>query len=381
MQTDAPEPLPEVEVNRENGTLILNLSGCWRSDCGIPAFSGTVGENPKEAGIVAISVRAESVAAWDSGLMTFLIGGVDYCRLWNIEFDHSALPEDLQNLLNLSQAVPKKEDAQKTTESRPFLARLGDASVRKLSEIGEMVSFVGECFVSVISLFRGQSPFRWKDFFVVLQEVGANALGIVTLISFLVGVIIAFLGAVVLMRFGAAYYVSYLVAYGILREMGAMMTGVIMAGRTGAAFAAEIGSMKVTEEIDALRTLGISPIDFIVLPRMLALFLMMPLLVIYADVVGLLSGGVVSYFMLDIGPNIFMKGMTEAVGLPDFYLGMIKGVIFGVIVAVTGCLRGMQCGSSADAVGLAATSAVVTGITMIILANAVIDWIAAVYGI
>jgi len=378
---DAQVQKPEVGVNREGGTLFLELSGCWRSECGLPGFNDAVNGIADRNGCDSLAIRTSKVTGWDSGLMTFIINALEYCRSENIEFDRSELLDDLRKLLDLSQAVPKKDDAQKSTGDGPFFERLGNASLRQLSEAGEMVSFVGECFVSVTSLLRGRSPFRWKDFFVVLQEVGANALVIVTLISFLVGLIIAFLGAVVLLRFGAAYYVSYLVAYGVMREMGSMMTGVIMAGRTGAAFAAQIGSMKVSEEIDALRTLGISPIDFIVLPRMLALFLMMPLLVVYADIIGMLGGGLVSYFMLDIGPNIFMKGMTEAVALPDFYLGMIKAVVFGVIVAVTGCLRGMQCGNSADAVGMAATSAVVTGITMIIFANALIDWIAAVYGI
>ncbi len=240
---------------------------------------------------------------------------------------------------------------------------------------------MGECFQSVIGLIRGRRPFRWRDFFLVLQEVGADALPIVALISLLVGVIISFLGAVVLQRFGADVYVSYLVAYGMLREMGALMTGIIIAGRTGAAFAAQIGSMKVSEEIDALKTLGISPIDFIVLPRMLALFIMMPLLTIYADIMGIFSGMMISKGMLDIAYTIFMNGMKEAVDLSDFFLGVFKGTVFGVIVAVSGCLKGMRCGNSADAVGMATTSAVVTGITLIIMANALIDWMAAIYGI
>jgi phospholipid/cholesterol/gamma-HCH transport system permease protein len=195
------------------------------------------------------------------------------------------------------------------------------------------------------------------------------------------GLVVAFLGAVVLQRFGANYYISHLVGYGILRELGALMTGIILAGRTGAAFAAEIGSMKVSEEIDAFKTLGISPIDFLVLPRLLALFFMTPLLVIYANVVGLASGMLVSNLMLDVPVMIFLTGMLEAVSMSDFYIGLIKAVVFGKLVAVSGCLRGMQSGNSADAVGSATTSAVVTGLTLIIFFNAVIDWVAALYEI
>jgi phospholipid/cholesterol/gamma-HCH transport system permease protein len=199
----------------------------------------------------------------------------------------------------------------------------------------------------------------------------------VTLIALLIGIIIAFLGVVVLKRFGAGYYVSYLVGYGMLREMGALMTGIIIAGRTGAGFAAELGSMKITEEIDALSTLGIPPIDHLVLPRVLGLFVMMPLLVLYADVVGIAGGMGVAVTMLDLTPTQFINGLLTAVEFNDTLLGLFKATIYGTIVGMAGCMKGLQAGSDAGAVGRAATSAVVIGITMIVLANAVIDWLAA----
>jgi phospholipid/cholesterol/gamma-HCH transport system permease protein len=210
-----------------------------------------------------------------------------------------------------------------------------------------------------------------------VQSNSSGALGIVTLIALLVGVIIAFLGVVVLKRFGAGYYVSYLVGYGMLREMGALMTGIIMAGRTGAAFAAELGSMKITEEIDAYTTLGVSPIDHLVLPRMLGLFVMMPLLVIYADFVGIAGGMMVAVTLLDLTPTQFVGGLLSAVTLSDALLGVFKATIFGMIIGLSGCMKGMQTGSDAGAVGRSATNAVVMGITLIILANAVVDWLAA----
>jgi phospholipid/cholesterol/gamma-HCH transport system permease protein len=211
----------------------------------------------------------------------------------------------------------------------------------------------------------------------VVQSNSSGSLPIVTLIAFLVGVIIAFLGAAVLRRFGAGYYVSFLVGFGMLREMGALMTGIIMAGRTGAAFAAELGSMKITEEIDALRTLGVSPIDHLVLPRMLGLFAMMPLLTIYAAFVGIFGGLIVSISLLDLSPTQFIGGLLTAVTLSDGLLGLFKGTVFGLLIGLAGCMKGMQTGSDAGAVGRAATSAVVLGITLIIAANAVVDWLAA----
>ncbi len=368
---------PELTGDR----LVLHLSGVWKLGNGIPDIKDIEKSATAETGCKSLSFDTSKVNGWDSGLMTFLIKVLRFCQANGYRFDQDSLPEDLSRLLTLSQAVPEKEDIGGDSGQRNFFYRFGQKSLRNYEELIASISFVGECFQSVVGLFKGRKPFRWRDFFLVMQEVGADALPIVALISFLVGLIISFLGAVVLQRFGADVYVSYLVAYGMLREMGALMTGIIIAGRTGAAFAAQIGSMKVTEEIDALKTLGISPVDFIVLPRMLALFIMMPLLAVYADIIGILSGMLISKGMLGIAFPIFLSGMKEAVALPDFFLGVIKGTVFGVIVAVSGCLKGMRCGNSADAVGLATTSAVVTGITFIIIANAIIDWIAAVYGI
>lgn len=214
-----------------------------------------------------------------------------------------------------------------------------------------------------------------------MQSNSVGALLIVTLISFLVGLIIAFLGAVVLRPFGAGYFVSYLVGYGMLREMGALMTGIIIAGRTGAAFAAELGSMKITEEIDALKTLGLSPIDHLVLPRVLGLFLMMPLLTIYANFVGIMGGMIVSITLLELSAAQFIGGLLTPVTLSDGLLGVFKGSVFGLIIGLSGCLRGLQTGNDAGAVGRAATSAVVTAITLIILANAIIDWLAVLLNV
>ena len=200
----------------------------------------------------------------------------------------------------------------------------------------------------------------------IIQECGPGALGIVTLISILVGLILAFVGAIQLELFGAQIFVADLVGIATVREMGAMMTAIIMAGRTGAAFAAQLGTMQVNEEIDALATLGLSPMEFLVLPRMLALILMMPLLCIYADLMGILGGAAVGIGMLHLSPVLYFNETVHAIHLLDIGVGVFKAGVFGVLIALSGCLRGMQCGRSASAVGQAATSAVVTGIVFII---------------
>jgi phospholipid/cholesterol/gamma-HCH transport system permease protein len=188
----------------------------------------------------------------------------------------------------------------------------------------------------------------------------------------LVGLILAFVGAVQLRMFGAQIYVANLVGIAMAREMGAMMTAIVMAGRTGAAFAAQLGTMEVNEEIDALKTLGISPMEFLVLPRILALVLMLPLLCLYSDLMGILGGGIIGIGLLDLSPVQYFNATKSALDLMQFNVGLIKAIVFGVLVALSGCLRGMQCGRSASAVGRAATSAVVTAIVSIIVSDAIL---------
>jgi phospholipid/cholesterol/gamma-HCH transport system permease protein len=208
-----------------------------------------------------------------------------------------------------------------------------------------------------------------------------QALPIVTLISFLVGVILALIGAIQLALFGAEIYVANLVGVSMVRLMAAIMTGIVMAGRTGGAFAAQLGTMQVNQEIDALKTLGLSPMEFLVLPRMLALALMMPLLALYANVVGILGGAMVTFTLPDINVIQFFNQLVEAVRLWDLGIGLFSSAVFGVIVAISGCMRGMQCGRSASAVGDAATSAVVTAIVGIIVTTAIITIMTKVLGI
>jgi phospholipid/cholesterol/gamma-HCH transport system permease protein len=244
-----------------------------------------------------------------------------------------------------------------------------------------MLDFIGEAALAFIKMLRGQASFRWSDVLALMQASGSQALPIVSLISGLIGLILAFMGAIQLRQFGAQIYVADLVGIGMTREMGAVMTGIIMAGRTGAAFAAQLGTMQVNEEIDAYTTLGISPMEFLVLPRMLALVLMMPLLCVYADLLGILGGVVVATGLLDISLVEYVNETRAAVSLTDIGLGVVKSGLFGVLIALAGCLRGMQCGRSASAVGDAATSAVVTGIVFIIATDGLLAVLTEALGI
>jgi phospholipid/cholesterol/gamma-HCH transport system permease protein len=361
-----------------DGTLVVQMQGDWTLADGVPEIEALQDLAP-QGGRVAFDGR--EISRWDSGLLTRLLTVIGQWEDAGLNVDKSGLPAGVRRMLDLAAAVPERIDARKEDARSPFLQRVGDSAIVYFQSSREMLDFIGECMLVFGRLLRGRARFRRADLFLTIQECGVQAVPIVSLISLLVGLILAFVGAVQLSIFGAQIYVASLVGIAMVRVMGAIMTGIIMAGRTGAAFAAQLGTMEVNEEIDALKTLGISPVEFLVLPRMIALMLMMPLLCLYADLMGILGGLIVGVVMLDINPLEYYQMTKLSVSLKDFWIGLFQSGVFGVLVAVSGCLRGMQCGRSASAVGTAATSAVVTGIVSIIVATAIITMMCNTLGI
>lgn len=285
-----------------------------------------------------------------------------------MEVDLESLPDKIRPLLKLSLAVPKRTPSGGRAEGR--IVRLGRQAVATGQSARRFVEFLGELIYSFGKLLIGRSRFRKRDFWVILQDCGAGALPIVSLLAILTGTILGFVGAVQLRKFGATIYMTDLVGLAMAREMAAIMTGVIMAGRTGAAFAAQIGSMNVNQEVDALKTLSISPVEFLVLPRTLALVVMMPLLVLYANVLGWMGGFLVAIPM-NINAAEYWNQLVESTGLGHIIFGISKSFFFGIVVATTGCYYGLRSGRSSAAVGTATTRAVVAGITWIIVLDAV----------
>jgi phospholipid/cholesterol/gamma-HCH transport system permease protein len=329
----------------------------------------------------SVAFETRGLSGWDSSLLIFLIGVKRICAEKGIEVDLEGLPHGVRRLLKLASAVPERVGARKKPKKERFLDLIGAKAILFWRSTVEMVGFLGEASVAFGRLLTGSAWFRRSDLVLLLEECGAQALPIVSLISVLVGLILAFVGAIELKMFGAQIFVADVVGIGMVRIMGAIMTGVIMAGRTGAAFAAQIGTMQVNEEIDALQTLGISPVEFLVLPRMLALIVMMPLLCLYADLMGILGGIVVGMGMLDLSLTEYLNRTRESVTMAHLWIGLFHSGVFGVLVAMAGCLRGMQCGRSASAVGEATTSAVVTSIVAIVVATAVITFACQLLGI
>ena len=367
--------------NTQKGLLILGLSGAWLIGSDIPPFSQVEDQVGSAAGTRALGFDTRNLTDWDSGLLTFLINILHFCSRENIRIDSDGLPAGVRKLLALATAVPEKKDTRSMEPRSSFLSQVGSEAVNFLNTAGGMLAFVGEATLALGRLLTGRARYRRSDFILTIQQCGAQALPIVSLISLLVGLILGFIGAVQLAIFGAEIFVADLVGIAMVRVMGAVMAGIIMAGRTGAAFAAQLGTMETNEEIDALKTMGISPMEFLVLPRMLALALMMPLLCLYADLMGILGGFIVGVGMLDITPVQYFHRTKEALTLSYLWVGLFHGFVFGVLVAIAGCMKGMQCGRSASAVGDAATSAVVTGIVSIIVATAIITILCNVIGI
>lgn len=364
---------PAVEIGTvANGVVTARFSGVWVAGSRFPPLPNLSELQISSAEKPVLLIDAERLQRWDTLFVSYMYRLARAARAAGIGMDISGLPEGARELVALATAVPERHDARKARKEEGWLAALGNITLDAWDEVHAMLQFAGELTFSISRWARGKARMRSVDFAEALQHAGPEALPIVGLISVLVGMILAYVGALQLRAFGAEIYIADLVALGMVREMGAMMTAVIMAGRTGAAYASQLGTMQVNEEIDALRTFSFSPIDFLVLPRMFALILMMPLLCLYSDFLGIFGGALVGALALDITFLEYYVEVTQTVSMGDIWAGVIKATVFGVLVSAAGCMRGIQSGRNASAVGKAATSAVVTGIVLIVVADAIL---------
>lgn len=355
----------------DNATTVLEIGGQWLRDARIEAVERVLALIEAQS-VKRLTIQPSELAAWDSRLPSYLLKIADYCAVKGIDLDISALPQGVWDLLVLARAVPERSGARRHQERASLLVNIGTRVLGLIKDSRLLIVFVGELILAVWAVLRGRARFRLLDLFIFVQDAGPNGFAIVSLISLLVGLILAFVGALQLAMFGAQIYIADLVALGTVREMGPLMTAIIMSGRTGAAYAAQLGTMNVNSEIDALKTMGISPMEFLVIPRMLALVLMMPLLTLYADLMGIAGGAAVSYGAFDVSLIQYYHEITKAVDIVDVAVGFCKSVVFAVLIAIAGCMRGMACGRSASAVGDAATAAVVDSIVYIVVSDSLI---------
>jgi phospholipid/cholesterol/gamma-HCH transport system permease protein len=361
-------------------TLLIKLSGDWHMSAGLISESEVTSQLVSHPDIVQINFSVSEDLKWDSGLVSFLLRLIRECGQKKIQVAREGLPQEAQKLLVL--ALKEHEKAVSPPKAcQSFFEEAGEKALHAEKSLRQALDFLGDIAVSFCRLITGKVYFRWDDFMLLIKRCGIDTLMLVSLTSLLVGMIMSFVGSIQLKMFGAQIYVAAIVAIGMVRVLSAVMTGIIVSGRIGASFAAELGMMQANEEIDALKTLGVSPVEFLVIPRVLALVIMMPFLTIYADLMGLLGGFLISISVLHLNPVEYLNNTQQAIKLNSVWIGLIHSFVFAVIIAVAGCLRGMQCERNAAGVGKATTSAVVTAITGIVIATAIITFICQILGV
>ena len=318
-----------------------------------------------------IVIDFQNVQTIDSAGLALLEALGEHCRTKGIAVRYQSVAPKVKRFLTfLESAVePAARTAHRPREH--WISRLGQAFYEGLMDARELISFSGSVSTAMARLFTHAGPFRWRETFYYTQVCGADAMPIVSLISFLMGLIMAFQAAVQLRQFGANIFVADLLALAFTRELGPFLTAVILAGRSGSAFAAEIGTMKVNEEVDALTVMGFDITEFLVMPKIYAMALAGPLLTCLSNCMGLVGGIVVGVIGLDLTVSGFVQEAYEILTLSDVLTGLLKSFAFSIQVGAIGCLRGLQTGQGADSVGRQTTSAVVSGIFLIIFADAI----------
>jgi len=381
MSTTATTADTRFQIERgEDGALRIRLSGTWTLAGGVPLARAVLPEIQSTPAGSRVVLEDVGIQDWDSLLVAFVRTTALIARDRGLEVDVSTLPEGVRKLIDLAAAVPRAK-ADRPLEDDTLSGRVGRIALGAWDTAVDANEFLGEVVQAFGSFLRGRARFRRIDLMHALESAGVGALGIVALINFLVGTVLAFVGAIQLEQFGAAIYVADLVGIAEARVLGALMTGIVMSGRTGAAFAAVLGTMNVNEEVDALRTMGVKPVEFLVLPRVLATTLMMPALTAYGILMGLLGGMFVGVALLDIGAMEYLTQTQGSLALRHVMIGLAQGLAFGVVVALTGCYYGLRSGRSSAAVGEATTKAVVMGIVLVVVVTAIFTVILYLLGL
>jgi len=321
-----------------------------------------------------VVIDASGVDYCDGGGVALLLDLLRQERPAQAAVSVRALKPEFKTLLDQFDPATLRAPAEEHAARLPAVAEIGREAVTVARDIVTQIAFIGETSSALWYAIRHPQHVRWKDVWYTCEQVGVNALPIVGLISFLIGIIIAFQSAVPMQQYGAEIFVADLVGLSILRELGPLMTAILLAGRSGAAFAAEIGTMKVNEELNALTTMGLDPVRFLVITRILAAVLMVPLLTLFANMLGIL-GGALTMISFNIPVLSFLREIDSLVDIKDLAAGMAKTPVFAILIAGVGCLRGLQTGTGASAVGISATRAVVSGIILLVVVDGIYAFI------
>jgi phospholipid/cholesterol/gamma-HCH transport system permease protein len=355
---------------------VLTLEGNWIAQAEtLPSFAAErlAGARGK------IVVAGDGIGAWDSGLIEFLWDVKRAAATARLEIDVSALPQSAQKLLALLPSALDPTPAQPRSRFRP-LYWVGGKVIGVLSETGALLLLSQGALRGCRLALRGRAKLRAADVAANIRDAGPSALAIVGIVNFLVGAILGFVGAAQLRKFAAEIYVANLVGLAVVREMAAVMTAIVMSGRTGGAYAARIATMQGNEEIDALQVFGISVSDYVVLPAIMALVVTLPVLYLYGCLLGMIGGLIVAMIMLGVTATAYLQQTFAAVSPGEFIFGFLKSIAFAGLIGVTSCRIGLRAGRSAADVGHAATKAVVMGIVGVIALDAVFAVIAESIG-
>jgi phospholipid/cholesterol/gamma-HCH transport system permease protein len=380
MESRAIADPPRLDTTRaQDGTLHLKLAGSWRIGESLPA-TALVGQAIAAQHTTAVRFDSRDVVSWDSALVSFAARVLAIASAAGVTAHRDGLPVGVQRLLALGEA---RLTPRAFAPARPpsVLARIGMRVLGGRRLLHGILAAIGEQTLALGRLLRGQARWRGGEFLFQLHNTGASALAIVGLVAGLLGLVLAFISAAQLESLGASLLIAKLVAIAMVRELGAMMTAIVVAGRTGAAFAAELGTMRDTRELDSLTTLGLSPTEVVVLPRVLAVTLTMPLLCVYANVLGVLGGAVVGVGIMHVAPRLYVTQTLQAVSLTDLVGGLVKATTYGFLIGEAGCYMGLRAGQGARDVGKAASSGVVTSIVLVTAACALYAFISYWFGV
>jgi len=357
-------------IDARNETVVLAFTGDWGRATRLPTSDRLVERVRVQCGDGSTPVVLDGSGLDNAHprVAALVYAVTQHLKSHSIPVEVRAMPETVHALVDLARP-PAASGAQ--AGRMPWLQWLGRAGRNRMAAGASTAELVGNAFASTPKLAVGKAQVRWVDFMAMIRETGASSLPVVTIVNLLIGAVLGFVGAVQLSAFGAGLYLADLVGIAVAREMAAIMTAFIMAGRVGATFAAHLATMQANEEIDALRMIGVSPFEFLVLPRLTALTLMMPLLFLYAAALGIGGGMIVADMVLNTSPASFLGRLQDAVAARHFVIGFIKAVCFGVLIALASCYLGMRAGRNAAEVGRAATRTVVVSIIGIIVIDAI----------
>ena len=317
-----------------------------------------------------ITADLSGVQSMDSAGAMLLLRLEEKAQAAGVSFEFAHVSETLRGVMGLlNMKALRIEPLLQDKDSEGIFDLLGAAAQRRFRDFRQVMIFVGELLTALMRVIRRPSAVRWNAVFAYMKKVGVDGFPIVTLISLLIGVIMAFMSSLQLKQFGATTYVAPLVAFAMVRELGPMMTAILVAGRSGSAFSAEIGSMMINEEVDALTTMGFDPVGFLVIPKVLASVIVVPLLTAYSAFFGIIGGMMVGVLGLDLTAQGYLQQSIDSFGVFDVISSLIKSIVFAILISGIACQRGFQVRGGADAVGEATTSAVVSAIFLIILAN------------